>query len=386
MIPRTLKQKVLERLDKGKIILLMGARQVGKTTLLEELFGKAEQSEHVLWLSGDDPDVAALLEQANSTRLGLILGSASMVIIDEAQRIRDIGLKLKLMADRFPHIQVVATGSSSLALANKVNEPLTGRKEEYTMFPLSFEEMAARNGLLDEKRLLPSRLVYGYYPEVVNNPGREKKILKELSNSYLYKDILMWEQIKKPEKLIKLLQALAFQTGSQVSYNELSQLCGMDAKTVERYIVLLEQCFVIFRLGSFSRNLRNELKFSRKVYFYDNGIRNAVLADFSLSELRQDMGKLWENFLVSERKKFLEYHDLWKNCYFWRTTEQQEIDYLEEGDGILHAFEFKWGGPGPGKSFKYRKPKSFVETYKPETFTIVSPENAEEFLLGTVNS
>lgn len=233
-----------------------------------------------------------------------IFGNNKTVIIDEAQRIEDIGIRLKLITDQLPDIQLIATGSSSFDLANKINEPLTGRKWEYKMYPLSFEEMVNHHGLMDEKRLLPHRLVYGYYPDVVNHPGSEVEILKQLSDSYLYKDILDWEHIKKANKIVKLLQALAFQVGSEVSYNELGQLCDLDPKTVERYVILLEQSYIIFRLGSFSRNLRNELKSSRKIYFYDNGIRNAVIANFALAETRPDIGALFENFIVSERIKF----------------------------------------------------------------------------------
>ena len=255
-----------------------------------------------------------------------IFGNKKYVVIDEAQQIKDIGSKLKLITDELPEIQLIATGSSSFDLANRVNEPLTGRKWEYKMYPVSFAEMVMHHGLLEEKRLIPHRLVYGYYPDVVNNPGDEKEILKQLSDSYLYKDILMWEHIKKPDKLLKLLQAIAFQIGNQVSYSELGQICGIDSKTVEKYIVLLEQCFVIFRLGSFSRNLRNELKSSRKIYFYDNGIRNAIIADFSLAENRHDIGALWENYIISERHKKIEYDLLWRHSWFWRTSDQKEID------------------------------------------------------------
>ena len=252
------------------------------------------------------------------------------MVIDEAQRIEDIGLRLKLITDQINDVQLIATGSSSFDLANKINEPLTGRKWEYKIYPISFKEMVNHHGLLEEKRMLPHRLIYGYYPEIVNNPGEEKEILKQLSDSYLYKDILMWEQIKKPDKLLKLLQALAFQVGSQVSYNELAQTCGMDSKTVEKYIILLEQTFIIFRLGSFSRNLRNELKNSKKIFFYDNGIRNALIANFSPAETRTDIGALWENFLISERVKALHYSNKWSNYWYWRTKEQKEIDRSEE--------------------------------------------------------
>ena len=373
MIHRILGDRILDKLNKGKAIIIMGARQVGKTTLVRELFKDIDE---VIWLNGDELDVQNLFENISSTRLKYIFGSKKYVIIDEAQRIRDIGLKLKLITDELPEIQLIATGSSSFELANKINESLTGRKWEYKMYPISFEEMVLHHGLLDEKRLLAHRLVYGYYPDVVAHPGDEKEILKLLSDSYLYKDILTWEQIKKPDKLLKLLQAIAFQVGSQVSYNELGKMVELDSKTVEKYVVLLEQCYVIFRLGSFSRNLRNELKSSRKIYFYDNGIRNAVIADFSFIESRKDVGALWENFIISERQKKLEYDLLWRNCWFWRTSDQKEIDYIEEGDGQINAYEFKWN-----PAARYKFPKKFIESYPGSTFSVVTPDNMEEFLL-----
>lgn len=373
MITRTLEKIVLDRLNTGKAIILLGARQVGKTTLLKTLFG---DSEDVLWLNGDEMDVQSLFANGSASRFRAIFGNKKTILIDEAQRITDIGLRLKLITDQIPEVQLIATGSSSFELANQINEPLTGRKWEYKMYPISYGEMVAHHGLLEEKRMLPHRMVYGYYPDVVNNPGMEKDILKQLSDSYLYKDILLWEHVKKPEGLMKLLQALAFQVGSQVSYNELSQLCGLDAKTVEKYIVLLEQTFIIFRLGSFSRNLRNELKSSRKIYFYDNGIRNALIANFNHLELRQDIGALWENFLFSERMKKLHYSQKWVNSWYWRTKEQKEIDCIEESDGQLTAYEFKWN-----PSAKYKIPKLFLETYAGSRFQLVHRENMDDFLL-----
>ena len=373
MIHRKLEDVIKAQFGKKKAIILMGARQVGKTTLIKGVF---RDSPDTIWLSGDELDVQNLFENISSTRLKNIFGSKKYVVIDEAQRIKNIGIKLKLITDNLPEIQLIATGSSSFDLANKINEPLTCRKLEYKMYPLSFGEMVSHHGLLDEKRLIPHRLIYGYYPEVVNNSGEEKAVLKQLSDSYLYKDILMWEQIKKPEKLLKLLQAIAFQIGSQVSYSELGQICGLDNKTVEKYIVLLEQCFVIFRLGSFSRNLRNELKHSKKIYFYDNGIRNALIADFSVAENRQDIGALWENFVIAERKKKVDYDMLWKNSWFWRTTAQKEIDYIEEGDGIINAYEFKWNPKA-----KHKAPKQFLENYQNSNFTVITPDNMEDFLL-----
>ena len=372
MVERVIKGMICSKLGTGKAIILMGARQTGKTTLLRELFSNESD---VLWLNGDESDVRDMFDNITSTRLKAIIGSKKVVVIDEAQRIEDIGLKLKLITDNIPDVQLVATGSSSFDLANKVNEPLTGRKWEYKMYPISFAEMVNHHGLLEEKRLLPHRLIYGYYPDVVTSQGVEKEILKQLSDSYLYKDILMWEQIKKPDKLLKLLQALAFQVGSQVSYNELAQTCGLDSKTVEKYILLLEQIFVIFRLGSFSRNMRNELKSSRKIFFYDNGIRNALIANFALPESRTDMGALWENFLISERIKNNHYQGRWCNSWFWRTTKQQEIDYIEEENGNISAFEFKWN-----EKAKAKVPTSFIESYS-SSFKVIHTGNVDEFLL-----
>lgn len=351
----------------------MGARQTGKTTLIESICrGRGD----VLWLNGDEPDVRSLMEDLTSTRLSAIIGKKKVIVIDEAQRVKDIGLIIKLMTDQITDVQVIASGSSSFELANKVNEPLTGRKWEYKLFPLSFGELASENGLLNEKRMLAHRLVYGSYPEVASKPGDERELLLELTDSYLFKDILTLEQIKKPEKLVMLLQALAYQVGSQVSYMEVGQKCGLDNKTVERYITLMEQAYVIFRLGSFSRNLRNELTTSKKIYFVDNGIRNALIANFSQLENRADVGALWENYLVSERIKFLRNNGIWANFWFWRTAQQNEIDYVEESDGKINAYEFKWN---PKAKSKF--PKVFAEAYPGARFTTVHSDNLEEFLL-----
>ena len=373
MIERTLYKTIENKLFDGKVIVLVGARQVGKTTLLKQLF---RQKEGVLWLNGDELQVQNLFSNASADRLLSEFGDNKIVILDEAQRIENIGLRLKLIADSDSDIQVIATGSSAFELANKVNEPLTGRKWEYQLFPLSFGEMVAHHGKLKEMRMLPRRLVYGYYPEVVMNDGNEVEILKLLTDAYLYKDILSWESIKHPDKLQTLLRALAYQVGSQVSYNELSQMSSMDSKTVERYITLLEQCYIIFRLPSFSRNLRHELKASRKIYFYDNGIRNALIADYRAPEVRQDIGSLWENFVVAERMKSNEYYHRWVNRYFWRTKQQQEIDYLEESGGELHAYEMKWN-PRAKASIT----KTFTEAYPDSEFQIITPDNISDFLL-----
>lgn len=373
MIERLLYKTIENKLFVGKVIILTGARQVGKTTLLKQLL---RQKEGVLWLNGDELQVQNLFANASADRLLSEFSNSKIVILDEAQRIENIGLRLKLIADSDRDVQVIATGSSAFELANKVNEPLTGRKWEYQMFPLSFGEMVAHHGKLKEMRMLPRRIIYGYYPEVVTNDGNEVEILKLLTDAYLYKDILSWESIKHPDKLQTLLRALAYQVGSQVSYNELSQMCSMDSKTVERYINLLEQCYIIFRLPSFARNLRHELKSSRKIYFYDNGIRNALIADYRAPEVRQDIGALWENFVIAERMKSNEYYHRWVNRYFWRTKQQQEIDYLEEGGGKLHAYEMKWN-PRAKASIT----KTFTEAYPNSEFQVITPDNIVDFLL-----
>lgn len=252
-----------------------------------------------------DADIRSILTNTTATALRSLLGKTKTLVIDEAQRIDNIGISVKLIIDQLRDVEVIATGSSAFELSNHINEPLTGRKWEYNLFPFSFGEMVDEHGLLQEKRLLNHRLVYGYYPEIVNNQGEEEIRLKQLSDSYLYKDILTWEKIQKPDKMEKLIQALAFQVGNEVSYHELGQITGLDNQTTEKYIDLLEKAFIVFRLGSLSRNLRNELKKSRKIYFYDNGIRNAVINQFSPATLRQDIGALWENFVISERVKLL---------------------------------------------------------------------------------
>ncbi len=372
MIKRVLEKTINEKTGSGKAIIITGARQTGKTTLLSNLFRNREGT---LWLDADEPDVQALFESPTSDRLRILFTGKKCVIIDEAQRIKNIGIKLKLITDHLKEFQLIATGSSSFELANEINEPLTGRKWEYQLFPISFEEMVSHSSLLEETRLMPHRLVFGYYPEIVTNPGSEKDILRQLTDSYLYKDILMWERINKPDKLVRLLQLLAFQIGNEVSYNELANELGIDNQTVEKYIQLLEKTFVIFRLGAFSRNLRKELKRSRKIYFCDNGIRNSIIANFNPPELRDDAGALWENFIIAERMKYIRNNNIWANTYFWRTQDQQEIDYIEERDGKLYAFEIKWN-----LKSRVRLSKTFSAAYKDSTFGVINPENFYGFL------
>jgi len=376
MIERALKQRICDKLNQGKAILLFGPRQTGKTTLLHQIL---DEKQDVMWLNGDEADVQQLFENASSTRLKSVFGKCKTIVLDEAQRIVNIGLSLKLITDQLKDIQLIATGSSALELANRTQEPLTGRKWEYFLYPLSFGEMVAHHGLLEEKRMIPHRLVYGCYPEIANNPGKEKEILKQLTDSFLYKDILMIEGVKKPAKLISLLQALAFQTGNEVSYNELGRTTGLDNQTVERYIDLLEKTYVIFRVGALSRNLRKELKRGRKIYFYDNGVRNALIAQFSSIELRPDRGALWENYLMAERRKYIAYKGMWVNSYFWRTQDQQEIDYVEEMDGKFLAWEFKWNIEA-----KARFSKSFANAYPNSVFKVITPRNVEDFLMESI--
>ncbi len=374
MIHRAIEKLIEVLLFKGKAILLFGPRQVGKTTSIRSILANNEQK--CLFLNGDEADVRESLENTTSTKLSLLFGENKIVFIDEAQRINGIGITLKLITDVLKDVQVIATGSFAFDLANETQEPLTGRKYEFQLLPISFQEMVKHHGILEEKRLLEQRMIYGYYPEIVVNPNDAEENLKLLANSYLYKDLLNLEQIKKPALLGKILKALALQVGSEVSYNEISRLVSGDFHTVEKYIDLLEKAYVIFTLPAYSRNVRNEIKKGRKIYFYDNGVRNAIINNFSPLGSRSDVGAMWENFLISERMKYLVYNNLntWK--YFWRTTAQQEIDYLEELNGKMTAYEFKWN---PNKNVRF--PKTFTEAYPEVDLKLITPKNFEEFVL-----
>lgn len=372
MIKRVIKNSILADYRRKKVIVLLGARQVGKTTLLSEL---QEGADKVLSLNCDNVDDVLLLEGKTSTELQYLLSSYDLVFIDEAQQVKNIGLTLKMIGDLKLKTQVVVTGSSSFDMANEVNEPATGRLIEYNLYPFSLSELAGDTSEREEKRLLETRMIYGLYPEVVTEPSDAKRILMGLTNNYLYKDLFMYKGIKKPDLVQKLVRALALQLGSEVSYNELSSLLGVDRGTIETYISLLEKCFVVFRLDSFSRNLRNEIKKGKKIYFYDNGIRNAVLSNFAPLELRNDTGALWENLMVSERVKRNSYLGNFAQFFFWRTHEQQEIDLVEERDGVLCTFEFKWND-----KVKSKRPKSFTDTYPNSTYEVVTPENYWDFV------
>ena len=307
----------------------------------------------------------------------MMIGNAKIVVIDEAQKVDNIGVTLKMIVDNFPDVQVIATGSSAFELRNRLNEPLTGRKYEYRLFPISTNEIYKTEGYMDVQRQLESRLIYGSYPDVLTHGEEAQELLNSLTESYLYKDILASDNLRKPELLNKLIKALAFQVGSEVSYNELSQTIGSDPKTIERYIELLEKSFIIFRLNGLSRNLRNELKKAKKIYFYDNGVRNAVIQQFAPLDMRNDVGALWENFFISERIKFNHYRQHFCNIYFWRTKSQQEIDYVEESNGSFQVFEMKWNP----KNANARIPTSFLKAYPVASTTIVTPENYLDYLL-----
>jgi predicted AAA+ superfamily ATPase len=373
MIARDIKSRIMNDLFRGKVILIFGARQVGKTTLVRALADEIKMP--YKWFSGDEPDIRLSLSNISSTQLKLMYGNTKLVIIDEAQRIENVGLMLKLSVDNFPDVQLIATGSSAFELANKINEPLTGRKYEYRLFSLSHKELSDHFGDIEENRSLEHRLIYGSYPEVINKRGEEQRTLLSISDSYLYKDLFAYENIKKTSLFQKLLSALALQTGSEVSYNELAGIVGANKETVEKYIDLLEQTFVIFRLNAYNRNVRNELKKSKKIYFYDNGIRNAIINNFLPLGSRNDAGALWENYLISERIKLLSYNMKNSRYFFWRTTQQQEIDYLEEENGQLSAYEFKWN-----ENKKYNFPKTFLNAYNVPAKYVINRHNYSTFI------
>ncbi|MFK7971660.1 MAG: ATP-binding protein [Bacteroidia bacterium] len=370
MFHRTLSEIVKQKVGRGKAIMIIGPRQVGKTTLIR----KELEGQNFIFFDGDDPQVRELLKQPNTEQIRDLIGQHSVVFVDEAQRIEGIGLTLKIIIDQFKEVQLWISGSSSFSLAHELNEPLTGRKWKYELLPISWEEYESHVGYLKAEQQLENRLIYGFYPDVLNHPGEEQEILKNLVESYLYKDILSYAEIRKPEVLGKLVRALALQVGNEVNYSELSQLIEIDKNTVKRYIDILEKGYVIFQLSSFSRNLRNEIKTNKKIYFYDNGIRNMVIGNFNELPIRQDKGALWENFLISERLKQNNYNLSLARSYFWRTRQQQEVDYVEDIAGKIHGYEFKWS---PKK--KVRLPKTFVEKYQ-ATEALINRSNFREFV------
>lgn len=373
MINRIIEQEIAKRFFSKKAIIVTGPRQSGKTTLILKLIEPYKRE--TLIVNGDDPVTEQLFGRPNTEQLRQIIGKNKILFIDEAQRIPNIGLTSKLIVDNFKEVQLILSGSSSFELMNQTQEPLTGRKWTFSLWPVNWQEWQEYTGYLKAEQDLENRLIFGLYPEVLMNLSDQQAILQELTDSYLYKDILIYGNIQKPDMIQKLVQALAWQIGSEVSYAELSQMVGLDAKTVSNYIDVLEKAFILFRLPAFSRNLRNEIKTNRKIYFYDNGVRNAVVGQFLPLQSRQDTGALWENFLISERRKQIFYQRSATLQYFWRTKQQQEIDYVETRDGKVRGYEFKWN-PKRSSSF----PKTFTEAYDSINKGI-NRENFREFVM-----
>lgn len=371
IVKRAIYKAVVESLFKGEIAVIYGARQVGKTTLVREIL--REFSENSVYFNCDESDIREALTNKTSTELKAFIGNKKLVVIDEAQRVENIGLTLKLLVDTFPEMQVIATGSSSFELSGKIAEPFTGRKNEFYLYPLSIEEMYSVYSPLECDRLLEQWMVYGLYPGVIFSDTRDLRV-RELATSYSYKDVLAYQDIRNPELLEKLLQALALQIGSEVSYTELAQTLGVNKVTVENYIRILEQAYIIFRVGPFSRNVRNELKKKRKIYFCDLGMRNALINNLNPLALRNDTGALWENFLVSERLKRNSNAGIFANTYFWRTTSGKEIDYIEDAGGLISGFEFKW------KKETFSVPKEFLTGYPGSEVKLVNRENYHKFI------
>lgn len=342
----------------GKVLVVYGPRQSGKTTAIEHFIAEKNLQSETVTFNGDETADRDLLADASAEKLRILIGNKKIVFIDEAHKIPEIGIVLKRFYDKAKGVQVIASGSSSEELAEKAEEPLTGRKFEYTLFPLSFSELANAASPIEEMRELERRLVFGSYPDVVVHPGDEVARIREIGKGYLYKDILRHDGIKRPELLDRLLRALAFQIGQEVSFSELAQLTGSDPKTVSRYIDILEKAFIVFKLGSYSRNLRNELKKSRKVYFYDIGIRNYVLGDWRPLDQRggDETGRIWENYFIMERRKLNVMTAPETRMFFWRTAQRQEVDLVEELAGGIKAYELKWNPAkstrGVSKTFK----------------------------------
>ncbi len=370
-IKRAIEPQILTNLFKKSIIIIYGPRQTGKTTLVQKIL-KDNQSVASKYLNCDEPDIQAILSEAGtSTHLKQIIGEVKLVVIDEAQRIRNIGIKLKLLIDNFPDTQIIATGSSSFELANEVNEPLTGRSLEFWLHPLSTSEIYKKEDYLVFQRELETLLIFGSYPAVVTAPSlEEKKIaVSKISNNYLYKDLLKFQNLKSSAVVRKLLEALALQVGSEVSYTELGQLIGVSKQTVESYIDVLEKAFIIFKLGPFSRNLRNELKKLHKIYFYDLGVRNSLINNHNPLTLRNDVGPIWENFVIAEKKKQENFIGNRLSLYFWRTWEKEELDLIEEKGGKLLAYEIKW------HKTRRRPPKAWAQAYPDSAFHTVMKDN-----------
>ncbi len=373
-IKRTLQDTIIKKIKPGKAVLIFGARRVGKTIMMKEIV--RGYSGRTMLLNGEDYDTVALLQNRSVANYRHLLEGVNLLAIDEAQSVPQIGNILKLIVDEFPNVSIIASGSSSFDLLNKAGEPLVGRSSQFRLTPFSQREIAQIETLLQTRQNLEARLIYGSYPDVVmlDSFGDKIDYLREIVNAYLLKDILAVDGLKNSSKMRNLLQLLAYQVGSQVSNDELGRQLGMSRMTVEKYLDLLEKVFVIYRLGTYSRNLRKEVTKAAKWYFCDNGIRNAIIGAFSPLAIRQDVGALWENYIISERRKANFNYGLHKDFYFWRTYDKQEIDLIEEKSDKLTALEFKWGNKNP------KMPKAFHTTYPHAEFHVVNRDNYLDFI------
>jgi len=371
-IERAFKDIFFKRLLPNKVLIIYGARRVGKTSFIQKIVNENLSNEKVLQLDGEDIMSNEILKNRSYENYKRLLNNYSVLIIDEAQKIPEIGLILKFIVDKIDGIKVIATGSSMFDLSNKLGEPLTGRNFSILIHPLSQIEFSKNENLIQTKSLLETRLIYGNYPELLKYESfSEKKVyLNELINSYLLKDILAFDGINNSGKMLNILRLIAFQIGSEVSIDEIGNKVGLARNTVEKYLDLLTKVFVLFKIPGFSKNLRNEITKTSKWYFYDNGIRNALISNFNSLSLRDDMGKLWENYLISERIKYQNYTEMNVNNYFWRTYEQQEIDLIEERDGKLFAYEIKWN-----ENKKTKIPSAWAKSYTESEYSVITQSN-----------
>lgn len=371
---RDLSKHIIKKLQSNKVVIVFGARRVGKTVLVKEILDQV--NEPVLRLNGEDINVHDKLAIRSAENYKQILGSYKLLYIDEAQKIPEIGLKLKLMIDEIEGLKIIISGSSSFDIYKDAGEPLTGRKYSFNLFALSENEYNQVENSISKVDKVRERLVFGNYPELLHLPDREDKIdyLNEMVSSYLLKDILVYENIKNSQKIFNLLRLIAFQIGGEVSLQELGKQLGISKNTVEKYLDLLSKVFILYKVEGFSRNLRKEITKNSRWYFLDNGIRNAVIANFNPIESRNDIGALWENYMISERLKYQEYHRLMSNNYFWRTYEQQELDWVEEREGSLFGYEFKW------KESKVKVPSQWKNAYPNASFEVINKDNFNEWL------
>ncbi len=375
-ISRLLLPQLAKRVTPGEVTVVYGARRVGKTTLVKE-FLSSYQGKY-LFLNADELASREALESQDAKKLASHVHGYDLLVIDEAQRVSEIGLNLKILVDTYPQLAIIATGSASFDLANKINEPLTGRKSTLNLYPLSFEELTQQYGVFESKKQLERWLIWGAYPRIVTAQSVEERerLLGELVGSYLYKDMLELDEIKRADKIVDLLRLIAFQIGQEVSVAELAGNLAINRQTVERYLDLLEKVFVIYKVGGFSRNLRKEVVKNSRYYFYDNGVRNALIQNFNPLKIRNDIGQLWENFLLSERMKANQYHNRSVNSYFWRTYDQKEIDLIEEKGGKIYGFELKWSNDSLNKSTL----KEFATAYPRSKIELINKDNYLEFI------